>query len=444
MNKNTLLIMFLFLLNFFTQAQELTLRTISLQEALNLALKNAKSIQISNYKIENATAKKDMAVNAFLPQVAVNASYSRLSTNIEPFKITIPGIITTELNPVIPNQYANRASIQQNVFSGMRNIYNLQASKDMIYASQLDAKKEEEDILMNTILQYYTYCKTTESAKLLRENLKTVDARIKDIQNFQTVGMALPNDVLKAELSKSNLEITQAEIDNTAAIINYNINLLLGINEQTQLSPSPIDIDATPTNAFTFNPTYDNRLDWKSFNLKILAGQKQVKSAQSAYFPTVNAGFNFYYNNPNQRVFPQTAKFKETWDAGISLNWNLSSLYTARASIRDAKINTKINDLLLGQIQDGIRSEQYSALKNYELSLQKIKMAEKTVEQAKENQRIMQNRFASSVAVFTDLLEADTQLLQAQINLVNAQYDAKITYYKYIKASGNLATSIIN
>ena len=169
-----------------------------------------------------------------------------------------------------------------------------------------------------------------------------------------------------------------------------------------------------------------------------------MKSAQSAYFPTVNAGFNFYYNNPNQRVFPQTAKFKETWDAGISLNWNLSSLYTARASIRDAKINTKINDLLLGQIQDGIRSEQYSALKNYELSLQKIKMAEKTVEQAKENQRIMQNRFASSVAVFTDLLEADTQLLQAQINLVNAQYDAKITYYKYIKASGNLATSIIN
>ncbi len=443
MNKNTSLIILLSLWSILTQAQENTTRSVSLQEALNLALKNAKSIQISNYKTDNANAKKDMAVNAFLPQISVNAAYSRLSTNIEPFKITIPGVITTELNPVIPNQYANRASIQQNVFSGMRNIYNLQSSKDMMYASQLDAKKEEEEILMNTILQYYTFCKTTESAKLIKENLKTVDACIKDIQNFQTVGMALPNDVLKAELSKSNLEITQAEIDNTAAIINYNMNLLLGINEQTQLSPSPIDIEATPTTAFTFNPTYDNRLDWKSFNFKILAAQKQVKSAQSAYFPTVNAGFNFYYNNPNQRVFPQTAKFKETWDAGISLNWNLSSLYTARASIRDTKINTKINDLLLAQIQDGIRSEQYSALKNYELSLQKIKMAEKTVEQAKENQRIMQNRFTASVAVFTDLLEADTQLLQSQINLVNAQYDAKITYYKYIKASGNLATSII-
>lgn len=444
-NKNYLIILFVFVSSII-QAQVVSKKILSIQEALSLGLKNSKSVAISKFKIDNATAKKDMAVNTFLPQIAINTGYTRLSTNIEPYKISIPGIITTELNPVIPNQFNNRISIQQPVFSGLRNIYNLQASKNLLLASNLDSKKEEEELLINIIQQYYTFCKTTQSTQLIDENIKTIDSRIKDIQNFKSVGMALENDVLKAQLSKSSLEINKAEIDNTASIINYNLNLLLGTGENTQIEPSPLDLVSTNTSSPmpNYTPMFENRLDWKSMNLKILAGQKQFKAAQSAYFPTVNAGFNFYYNNPNQRVFPQEAKFKETWDAGISLNWNLSSLYTARASIRDAKINMKINELFLTQMQDGIKSEQYSVLKNYELSLQKIAIAEKSVEQAKENQRIMKNRFNSSVSLFSDLLEADAQLLQTQINLINAQYDSKIAYYKYLKSIGSLSSEIIN
>ena len=447
MKNKKYIIILLSSLSSFLFAQERSSKTLSIQEALTLGLKNSKSVEISKLKVISANNKKENTINAFLPQVVLNTGYTRLSNNIEPFKISIPGIITTELNPVIPNQYNNRISIQQPVFSGLRNVYNLQASKNLVQSSVYDNKKEEEELLMNIIQQYYTYCKTTQSTKLLDENMKTLDSRIKDIQNFQSVGMALDNDVLKAQLAKSNLEVSKAEIDNMAAIINYNLTILLGINENSIIEPSPLDIILpTTTNAITskFNPNFENRLDWKSMNLKILASQKQFKAIQSAYYPTINAGFNFYYNNPNQRVFPQQAKFKETWDAGISLNWNLSSLYTARASIKDAKINIRINELLLTQLQDGIKSDQYTVLKNYELSLQKITIAQKSLDQAKENQRIMKNRYTNSVALFSDLLEADAQLLQSQINLINAQYDSKIAYYKYIKSIGSLSAEIIN
>ena len=163
-----------------------------------------------------------------------------------------------------------------------------------------------------------------------------------------------------------------------------------------------------------------------------------MKSAKSAYYPTLAGGFNFYYNNPNQRVFPQQAKFKDTWDAGLTLNWNLSSLYTARAGIKDAKINTQLNEMTTAQLQDGIKTEAFTALKNYQLNIKKIELADKTVQQAKENQRIMKNRFTGEVSVFSDLLDADAQVFQAELNLINAKCDAQVAYYKYLKAIGQL------
>ncbi|MBL7801309.1 MAG: TolC family protein [Chitinophagales bacterium] len=421
-------------------AQNEIKRPITIQEAIMLGTQNSKSIQLSKLKIESAEAKQENAINPFLPNVSVTAAYTRLSTNIDPYKISIPGVFTTELNPVIPNQFYNRASIQQTLFAGLRNIYNLKAAKEILEASKIDTKKEEDELKLIVIQQYYNYCKSLSSQKIIDENAKTIDNRLKDIQNFNTVGMALQNDVLKAQLAKSSLDVTKLEMENVTSIVNYNLAILLGIDEKTTLEPNLTELEKSNTNP---NPrdiesATVSRAEYKSALLKINAGNYLMKSAKSAYYPTLAGGFNFYYNNPNQRVFPQQDKFKDTWDAGLTLNWNLSSLYTARAGIKDAKINTKLNEMMTAQLQDGIKTEAFTALKNYQLNIKKIELADKTVQQAKENQRIMKNRFTGEMSVFADLLDADAQLFQAELNLINAKCDAKVAYYKYLKAIGQL------
>jgi outer membrane protein len=214
-------------------AQNEIKRPLTIQEAITLGTQNSKSIQVSKLKIESAEAKQDNAINPFLPNLSVTAAYTRISTNIDPYKISIPGVFTTELNPVIPNQFYNRASVQQTLFAGLRNIYNLKAAKEMLEASKIDTKKEEDELKLIVIQQYYNYCKSLSSQKIIDENTKTMDSRLKDIQNFNTVGMALQNDVLKAQLAKSSLDVTKLEMENVTAIVNYNLNILLGIDEKT-------------------------------------------------------------------------------------------------------------------------------------------------------------------------------------------------------------------
>lgn len=138
------------------------------------------------------------------------------------------------------------------------------------------------------------------------------------------------------------------------------------------------------------------------------------------------------------RVFPQENKFKDTWDAGLSLNWNLSSLYSAGALMRESKANLKMTENTTEQLKDGIKSEVFAAKKGYELSLKKIKLSELALSQANENQVIVKNKVDAAVSLFTDLIDADNQKLQAQLNLVAAKCDAQIAYYKYLKAIGQL------
>jgi outer membrane protein TolC len=124
------------------------------------------------------------------------------------------------------------------------------------------------------------------------------------------------------------------------------------------------------------------------------------------------------------------AKFKGTWDVGVSLSWNIMQLYTARAIVGDAKNQKAQLQKATESIKEGISMEVNANNEALKVAQLKIDLAEKAIEQAKENKRILDNRFEAQVALLSDVLEADQLLLQAQTNLLNAQADAAIASYK--------------
>ena len=179
-----------------------------------------------------------------------------------------------------------------------------------------------------------------------------------------------------------------------------------------------------------------NRDEIKAQEIRAKALEYQVKSSKGGYYPTLNLGANYYINNPNQRVFPQEATFKNTWDLGATLSWNLTTLYTTKATIKEAKANLEQAQAAKEQITDAIKVEGKQSWNAWQLAQKKIKLAEFNVEQASENQRVMLNRFNNNAALATDLLDADNALTQAKLNLLNARADATAAYYKALRASG--------
>ncbi len=279
-----------------------------------------------------------------------------------------------------------------------------------------------------------------QSTKLFDSTIAQTQVRVNDISKFKEAGLVLNNDVMRAELQKNNLQITQADIESSIAILNYNLCTLLGINTSTKLitEKPEVAININTSIQSLVSASWMERPEIKAQNFRYKASKYMVKAAKSAYMPLITAIGNGAYSNPNQRVFPPEAKFKATWDIGISLSWNIMQLYTARSIVADAKNQQMQLQLATSQMQDGISMEVNSNVEAVRVALLKIELANKAIEQASENKRILDNRFNAQVALLSDVLEADQLLLQAQTNLLNAQADVAIANFKLQRSLGTI------
>jgi len=161
-----------------------------------------------------------------------------------------------------------------------------------------------------------------------------------------------------------------------------------------------------------------------------------IKSAKANYLPTLSVGGNAYYSNPNTRVFPAQDVFKGTWDAGVTMSWNLHSLYTNKHHVAESKATLSQTEFSKSQLMDDIKMEVNADYLSYIKNKQRIKVSEEAVSQAEENYRIVNNRFRNNTVLISDLTDANTLLLQTKINLLVDKADTDLAYYKLIQATG--------
>ena len=416
------------------------IKTLSLKEAMALAEQNSKQLQLDSLKIQSLDFKKKQTQNAMLPILGLTTSYTRLSDNIDPFTISIPGMGSFEIKTNFLNQYGNRATIQQPIFQGLKNWNTMKAIDQQKSAAGMDREKNLQDNKMNVVQGYYSLYKLQQAKILLDSNIAQTQVRVNDITKFKNAGLMLNNDVMRAELQKTNLLVTKADVESTIDIMSYNMCILLGINTNTKIQvekPEMIN-NTTSDMASMVSSSIQNRAEIKAQTYRDKAANYAVKASRSAYMPTINAVGNGVYSNPNQRVFPMEAKFKGTWDVGVSLSWNIMQLYTARAIVGDAKNQKAQLQKATESIKEGISMEVNANNEALKVAQLKIDLAEKAIEQAKENKRILDNRFEAQVALLSDVLEADQLLLQAQTNLLNAQADAAIANFKLQRSLGTI------
>jgi outer membrane protein TolC len=143
------------------------------------------------------------------------------------------------------------------------------------------------------------------------------------------------------------------------------------------------------------------------------------------------------FPNPNPRLIPPDDVFKATWDAGIYLSYNISTLYTNKHKVNLAKIEQEQSQLNHDLLLDNIHSEINQSYTTYKESQEKIELSKKTILQADENYRTMHSRYTNHIALLSDLLDADIALLQARMNLALSTADAEVAYYKLMKSIGN-------
>jgi outer membrane protein TolC len=181
----------------------------------------------------------------------------------------------------------------------------------------------------------------------------------------------------------------------------------------------------------------DARPECASLRARLAAAEARVRVEQAARWPQVMASGGYDYANPNRRIMPPSAAWKDSWDVGVSLSLNLfdggkTSAAVARARARSDAIHAQLDDAMRR-----IRLQVTQRALDLKAAVAAIRVAARSVEAARENQQVASDRYREGLIPSSELLDAEVGLLRAGLDLTDAQAEARLAAAGLDRALGN-------
>ncbi len=431
--------------------QEPAKKVVTLEECVEMGLRASKALHASEARVEGSAAKAKEVNASRLPSLKLSGGYTRLS-EVPPFEVHLPfppGFPVPSTFVVSPNYFDNysvRLGFQQPLFTGFRLQSAAAMAKFDTQAAEQDLAGDRNQVAFVVKEAYWNLFRAREFKKVVDENVTQVEAHLADVRNFFEQGLLTKNEVLKVEVQLSSVKLARLDTINNVEMAAVWLNNLIGapLDDPIELAATTEDLAARAQKAPEEGSGIDSLVDkalggrseLRAMNLRVKAAETGVTFAKSGWYPQVALTGNYYSLRPNPRLMPAKNKFYSTWDLGISIsmdlwNWNATLRQTQQAEARLDQILE-----LFGELKDAAVVEvrqNWLALKS---AREKIGVAADAVGQAKENLRITNERFKEGVALNSDVLDAETGLLQAKMGHTQALVDHELAKARLIKAIG--------
>jgi outer membrane protein TolC len=411
-------------------------RTITLEEAIKLGLDNSKVLKLSQSRIDQAVSQYEQAKDRALPTASASVGYNRAQIPAHKLNVGEQSLVL----PTSANAYLGTVSVNQVIWAGNKLRYARESTNLLTQVSRLDAENDKDQIAYSIINSYYNLYKVLQGKKVVEQNLVTIDAQIKQSQRFFEQGLVTKNDVLRFQLQRSNIELNGIDLENNRRIINYNMDILLGLPENTQLNIAQIteaNREAAPL-ANYLDTALANRPELRQMDLRTRVAETNIKNIKANTTPTLSASGSAYYVGISGNPIPKSGNFITPISVGLTLGWDFGSLWTNKNKVKEARLQREEVIINKGITADNVKNEVNQSYQNYRTALDKINLLQISINQALENNRILESKYRSNISSATDRADAQTLLYQAQINLELAKADAGLAYYTLIKSTGKL------
>jgi outer membrane protein TolC len=123
---------------------------------------------------------------------------------------------------------------------------------------------------------------------------------------------------------------------------------------------------------------------------------------------------------------------------GVNVKYNISSLFKTPKAVKKNEAERITINLNREATEDHLNRKIKDAFVQYTQAIDMLKIEEKNVELAEENYRVVENRYNNQLALLTDMLDASTAKLDADVRLVNARVNIIYYYYQLKYNSGTL------
>ncbi|XWN38613.1 MAG: TolC family protein [Balneola sp.] len=436
-------------------------RTITLNEAIQLALEN-------NYQLKQAENNLDLAEYRilsekadFLPSLSSRANYSTQAGQ----QFVQETLTFTDLTSTSGSASIN-ASIP--IFNGFNNILTLRSSESSKLSSEENLKRAKENIIFETATRFLTVLLNKQQLEDAKESLETSVKLLEQTKAQVEVGSRPSVDLFNQEATVANDEFTITQRENALKLSRLQLVRSLQIDPlvEYEFAVPEFDPESSITSSTAglqinalVNEALTNRSDLKSSEYNIESLEYQLQIAKGALYPTLNgsASLSSSYSdqatilvgrdpNTNDPIFEDVNFSDQFFDQrvnksiGLSLNLPIFNNWNRMTQIQSAQVNLKNAELGLENTKLQVIQEITQALNDYSSYSAQLKASEKSLIASEKAFETQQERYNVGASTLIELSQAQTQYFNAQSARTSALYNLifqeKLLDYYVGKLSG--------
>lgn len=409
---------------------------LSLDECRKMALSHSEELQQADNALRQAELDRQIAKTAFLPKFDASAVGAYM----------LPDMDMLGMEMRMRGTYMAGVNLTQPIYAGGKITTGNRLARIGEETAAEQLRMTRMDVLVEADNAYWTYIAVGRKVRMLESYHAQMDTLHRQTEVALAAGMATENDLLRIDAKRTEIHYQLQKVQNGADLCRMSLCRIVGADFDTQIEATDTTFVASQPVGLSAETTA--RPELHLLEKQIAAGKEQIRMARADMLPTVALTANYmYYGNiklngmtdAGGTMIPFSQEFRDGMGMAMLsvqipiFHWgeNRKKVRKAQYELRNAELDLQKNTRLLNiEVQQAIRNVQ----DGYEL----IHTAEKGLQQADENLRVMRNRYAASMAPLTDLLDAQSQWQQAESNLIEAQTQYKIYETEYLRATGKL------
>lgn len=408
---------------------------ITQEEALQKVLNDNNGLKISVEAFNEARADYRQTNAVFLPNISVSHSGFATTNPLMAFgaKLNQESVTLADLSPDAlnnPSQTQNFATIfevQQPILNADA-IYKRKAAKHQMEAKALQTERTKDYITFELGKAYMQLQLAYKAMDVLEKAYESANANLQLAQNSFKQGYIQRADVLLVEVRvtevKSQLQSAKSNVKNASNYVSFLMNdtsdVILRPTDSLQLKASTME---------QVSVISQERADIKAMSLATSAYEQMYKSDKLSFVPSLNAFGSYQMFDKDIFQFGASGYL-----FGAELKWNILEGTKRFGKTQKSKASYERSKLEYDQYVDESTLELSKTLRLLEDNSTRLELSQLAMEQSREVLRIRTNRFKAGLEKTTDLLIAETQYAQKQLEYYQTIFNYNITktYLTYL------------
>lgn len=436
---------------------------ITLQQAIDLAIRNNENVAISQLQVEQSLAGLRENQADLYPSLIFRSNFGRSVSAQQDLQVRAsnralriarfngdPGAAERKFNTHF-GSYAFDNSIQLQYDLGINGARGarIRASEEQLRISELRLETAIEELRFEVARAYYNLQEADAAVEIQAAAVRNSQKSLEDAEALERAGVGTRFEVLQARVTLANSQQDLTNSRRNQLQSRRELAAILNIDENTNILASDAIALAGAwdlTLEDTIVQAYNNRAELEEQLAERDRAQQLRRVALSATRPnvTLSATYNVLGLISDDPDYTATQGWADGYQAEVQLSWNFFDGGAAKAQARQRELEIGIADERFDQLLNQIRLDVERAYYDLQANFDNIQTASLGVEEATEALRLARLRFQAGVGTQLEVINQETDLTRAQNRLLNAIIGYNRALSSLQRAVSNLPSNVLS